>query len=158
MTRFERAASSSQVTRINQIFPHTDMEQVKGIEPSSSIWQANILPLNYTYMEPVKRIERSSSAWKAVIIAIIRHRQYSMVRYIACNSKAVSFSSICICPEKVYKPKLFFYSISQPNHLHLLLYNNFYSLYIIYINFFCVFYFLLAVRVELTNYTSRANM
>ena len=78
-----------------------------------------------------------------------------MVRVIACNSKAVSFSSICICPEKVYKPKLIFYSISQPNHLHLILYNNSYSLYIIYINFLC---FLLAVRVGLTNYTSRANI
>lgn len=50
MTRFERAVSSSQVTRINQVFPHTDMEQVKGIEPSSSTWQADILPLNYTYI------------------------------------------------------------------------------------------------------------
>ena len=136
-----------------------------------------------------------------------------MVRHIACNSKAVSFSSICICPGKVYKPKLIFYPISQPNHLHLLLYNNFYSLYIIYdvisvktniflgnvrvtliltnyhlrtnlprlrlselqlesvimtmflllyntlYQFFVFFlFFLLTVRVELTNYTSRANI
>lgn len=80
-----------------------------------------------------------------------------MVRVIACNSKAVSFSSICICPERVYKPKLIFYSISQPNHLHLILYNNFYSLYIVYINFLCFFIFL-AVRVGLTNYTSRTNI
>ena len=64
-----------------------------------------------------------------------------MVRVIACNSKAVSFSSICICPERVYKPKLIFYSISQPNHLHLILYNNFYSLYIVYINFLCFLFF-----------------
>ena len=76
-----------------------------------------------------------------------------MVRVIACNSKAVSFSSICICPEKVYKPKLIFYSISQPNHLHLILYNNFYSLYIVYINFLCFFFIFLAARVGLTNYT-----
>lgn len=91
-----------------------------------------------------------------------------MVRYSACNSKAVSFSSICICPEKVYKPKLIFYSISQPNHLHLLLYNNFTKLYTVFnkflkfllltsfISVFC--FFLLTTRVELVNYTSRANI
>ena len=93
-----------------------------------------------------------------------------MVRYIACNSKAVSFSSACICPWKVFHLSLYVYHISQPNHLHLLLYNNFTKLYTVFnkflkfllltsfISVFCVFYFLLTVRVELTNYTSRANI
>ena len=58
------------MTRINQVFPHTDMEQVKGIEPSSSTWQADILPLNYTYMEPVVGDAPTPSAWKAEILLL----------------------------------------------------------------------------------------
>ena len=166
------------------------MEQVKGIKPSSSTWQADILSLNYTHMEPVVSAALTPSVWKTEILVcytiptmsfsnscVLQRKDFHlnrlfyllitllnhlfvilMVRVIACNSKTVSFSSICICPEKVYKPKLIFYSISQPNHLHLILYNNFYSLYIVYINFLCFFIFLLAVRVGLTNYTSRTNI
>ena len=84
-----------------------------------------------------------------------------MVRHIACNSKAVSFSSICICPEKVYKPKLIFYSISQPNHLHLILYNNFYSLYIVYDIISVktnIFLGNVQVTLILTNYHLRTNL
>lgn len=84
-----------------------------------------------------------------------------MVRVIACNSKAVSFSSICICPEKVYKPKLIFYSISQPNHLHLILYNNSYSLYIIYDVISVktnIFLGNVQVTLILTNYHLRTNL
>ena len=84
-----------------------------------------------------------------------------MVRVIACNSKAVSFSSICICPEKVYKPKLIFYSISQPNHLHLILYNNFYSLYIVYDVISVktnIFLGNVQVTLILTNYHLRTNL
>ena len=68
VTRFERAISSSQVTRINQVFPHTDMEQVKGIKPPSSTWQADILSLNYTHMEPVVSAALTPSVWKTEIL------------------------------------------------------------------------------------------
>lgn len=46
----------------------------------------NTTIMQYPHMEPVRRIERPSSAWKAVIIAIIRHRHYLMVRYSPSNS------------------------------------------------------------------------
>ena len=59
------------------------MEQVEGIEPSSSAWKAEVIAiirhlrifeiLNLNNMEQVEGIEPSSSAWKAEVIAIIRH-------------------------------------------------------------------------------------
>lgn len=56
------------MTRINQVFLHTDMEQVKVIKPSSSTWQADILSLNYTHMEQVVGAAPTLSAWKADVL------------------------------------------------------------------------------------------
>ena len=82
-----------------------------------------------------------------------------MVRVIACNSKAVSFSGICICPEKVYKPKfnILLYLATEPLTFNiiqqfLLIVHNLYQFFVFFL------FFLLAVRVGLTNYTSRANI
>ena len=49
------------------------MEQVAGIEPAFSAWQAEVLTsIRYLHMEHHAGIEPAPSAWKADILADIR--------------------------------------------------------------------------------------
>ena len=47
--------------RSNQLSYRPIMERVKGIEPSSSAWKAEVLPLNYTRIDLLWRAREESN-------------------------------------------------------------------------------------------------
>ena len=76
-----------------------EMEQVVGIEPTSSAWKAEVLPLNYTcvkniivrMLEQVVGIEPTSSAWKAEVLPL----NYTCKVFLLTIINYICFSYFC---------------------------------------------------------------
>ena len=57
--------------RIITIILCLHMEQIKGIEPLSTAWKAEVLPLNYICMVPPDGLEPPRDDYKSPILAAI---------------------------------------------------------------------------------------